>query len=310
MRQNKGYEILRPKTHDEWLSLRRSGIGSSEVGTLLGVNPYDTPYQLWRRKRGEEAPIEENFLMKAGHYIEPAVAQIFADETGAKIQKNSATDFIVRDIGMPFMQVSPDRYYRDGKGLHILECKTTQMQVSEDNIPKYWYIQLQYQMGVNRVDSGALAWLISGRSFGYREIRFDAELFEYIKERVREFWLINVQGGEEPACTSVRDLEAKFRTAEGDLTADNDLEGLIAQLRDKKAENEHLKGEIEALEDKVKIAMGDKERLLASDNTCLATWKFSKPSEKFDIEKFKTENDAMYKRYIKETKGTRRFCLR
>ena len=56
--------VLRPKTRDEWMKLRESGIGSSEVGTILGLNPYETPYQLWRRKVGIDPPKEQNFAMK------------------------------------------------------------------------------------------------------------------------------------------------------------------------------------------------------------------------------------------------------
>ena len=33
-------------THDEWLQLRKSGIGGSDAGTILGVNPYSSPYAL------------------------------------------------------------------------------------------------------------------------------------------------------------------------------------------------------------------------------------------------------------------------
>ena len=74
--------IIRPATHEEWLEVRKSGIGSSEVATIVGLNPWETPYQLWRRKRGLDAPKPENFAMKAGHYLEDAVSRFWADETG------------------------------------------------------------------------------------------------------------------------------------------------------------------------------------------------------------------------------------
>lgn len=44
--------IIRPKDREEWLQVRKSGIGSSEVATIVGLNPWETPYQLWRRKVG------------------------------------------------------------------------------------------------------------------------------------------------------------------------------------------------------------------------------------------------------------------
>ena len=39
-------------THDEWLDLRKTGIGGSDAGTILGVNPYSSPYALYATKTG------------------------------------------------------------------------------------------------------------------------------------------------------------------------------------------------------------------------------------------------------------------
>lgn len=36
------YTIIRPKDRNEWLEHRKSGIGSSEVATILGLNPWET----------------------------------------------------------------------------------------------------------------------------------------------------------------------------------------------------------------------------------------------------------------------------
>ena len=51
------YRVIRPATHQEWLDERKKGIGSSEAGTVMGVNHFDTPYKLWRRKTGVDGPI-------------------------------------------------------------------------------------------------------------------------------------------------------------------------------------------------------------------------------------------------------------
>lgn len=138
--------VIRPKDRAEWLKVRESGIGSSEVATIIGLNPWETPYQLWRRKIGLDAPIQENFAMKAGHYLEDAVAQFWHDETGRDIIKRSAIDWIIRDNERPFLQVSPDRTFwlgesRSPNDKGILECKTTQMSIDADDIPKHWFVR-------------------------------------------------------------------------------------------------------------------------------------------------------------------------
>ncbi|EKC56536.1 hypothetical protein OBE_11012, partial [human gut metagenome] len=41
-------QIIKYKSREEWLQNRSKGIGASEAGTVLGLNPWETPYQLWR----------------------------------------------------------------------------------------------------------------------------------------------------------------------------------------------------------------------------------------------------------------------
>lgn len=126
------YTIIRPKDRNEWLKHRESGIGSSEVGTILGLNPFETPYQLWRRKKGLDAPKQENFAMKAGHYLEDAVSLFYRDETGKEIIKASAGDWLIVNNEKTYLRVSPDRTFwipgrtKSDRNKGILECKTTQ----------------------------------------------------------------------------------------------------------------------------------------------------------------------------------------
>ena len=196
--------IIRPKDRTEWLKYRESGIGSSEVATIVGLNPWETPYQLWRRKVGLDAPKQENFAMKAGHYLEDAVSLFWQDETGQQVIKSSAGDWLIRDDERPYLQVSPDRTYwladmphsNENKG--ILECKTTQMTIDEDDIPKHWFVQVQYQLGVAGYQHGSLAWLTQGRNFGYKDLAFVPDFFAWLVEEVDKFWVDNIQAKQEP----------------------------------------------------------------------------------------------------------------
>ncbi len=208
--------IVRGKDREEWLRLRERGIGSSEVGTLLGVNPYDTPYQLWRRKLGMDPPKKENFAMRAGHYLEEAVSLFYRDEAGVEIIKASAGDWIAYDDSRPYMRASPDRTFWIGglshsaKNKGVLECKTTQTQVDASDLPPSWFCQLQYQLGIVGLRRGALAWLTQGREFGYRNFLFDPAFFELLADEVSRFWTDNIEGREEPPLRNARDVLLKY----------------------------------------------------------------------------------------------------
>jgi len=231
--------VIRPKDRAEWLEYRKDGIGSSEVATILGLNPWETPYQLWRRKKGLDAPKDETFAMKAGHYLEDAVSQFWADATGREVIKSSAGDWLFKNNEKGFLQASPDRTYwlddhRNPNNKGILECKTTQMSIDPDDLPKHWFCQVQYLLGVSEFKQGSLAWLCSGREFGYKDIAFVPDFFGWMIEEVERFWVDNIIGNVEPEATTVTDVITKYaRHTEGKiievsddiLTACNQLKG-------------------------------------------------------------------------------------
>ena len=214
-------QVIRPKDRTEWLKYRESGIGSSEVATIVGLNPWETPYQLWRRKKGLDPAKQENFAMKAGHYLEDAVAQFFKDETGCEIIKRSAIDWMIINTEKPYMRVSPDRTYwlnglpHNAHNKGILECKTTQMSIDPEDLPKHWFCQVQYQLGVAELQEASLAWLCSGREFGYKNLTFVPDFFKWLCEEVDRFWNDYIQGDKEPDPQNAKDIFLKSNTHSG-----------------------------------------------------------------------------------------------
>lgn len=317
------YTIIRPQDRREWLKQRGFGIGSSEVGTILGLNPWDTPYQLWRRKMGMDAPKEENFAMRAGHYLEDAVSKFYADATGKEIIKASAGDWLIVNNEREYLRVSPDRTFwipgrtKSDKNKGILECKTTQMKIDKDNVPMHWYSQLQYQLGVAELEQGALAWLIAGREFDYLEVEFDKEFFDYMVGEVDKFWIDNIKGGKEPISMNLDDVVLRNpRHVLGKFVeADATIMQEIAEMRLLKEELAKLDARKKEIEDNIKMMIGDAEALVAPGSTqakpeVLATWKNAKDSTKFDEKLFAKENPDTYAKYQYTTSGSRRFLLK
>lgn len=310
--------IIRPKDRAEWLKHRESGIGSSEVGTILGLNPFESPYQLWLRKRGQIPPKEENFAMKAGHYLEDAVSLFFHDATGYEIIKSSSTDWMAVDNEHPYMRVSPDRTYwlsshRSPSNKGILECKTTQLDISEDDVPSHWYCQLQYQLGVAGLNEGSLAWLTAGRKFGYRTFPFDKEFFAWIEEEVTKFWNDNIQGGIEPSAIRVEDILLKNpREREGKtVIASPEIIEQCNELQSVKSSIASLESRKKELEGEIKFAMSDAESLVRPDSMkTLCTWRTTKDKQKFNEKKFASEHADLYSSYMVSVPGTRTFLLK
>ena len=316
------FTIIRPRDRQEWLSQREGGIGSSEVGTILGLNPYQTPYQLWRRKLGIDPPTTENFAMRAGHYLEDAVSLFYADETGKEIIKRSKGDWLIVNNDKPYLRVSPDRTFwlpnlpKNDRNKGILECKTTQLDIDKDNIPQHWFCQLQYQLGVAELEQGALAWLVHGRSFDYMDFNFDADFYKWMVEEVDRFWVDNILGKREPEAVNADDVLLRNpRHVVGKVAeADEETLNACAELKELKEQIAALDARKKVLEGTIKMAISDAEALVApsgsGEPTVLATWKVAKDSVKFDEKRFAIEKPEIYKSYLFTQAGTRRFLIK
>jgi len=309
--------IIKPKDRSEWLEHRKRGIGSSEVASILGLNPFETPYQLWRRKKGLDAPKDETFAMKAGHYLEDAVSRFWADETGREVIKSSAGDFLFVNTERDFMRVSPDRTFwlpdmpKNNANKGILECKTTQKTIDPDDLPKHWFIQLQYQLGVAEFEQGSLAWLSAGRDFGYMDFPFKLDFYEFLSEEVERFWTDNLIGNQEPDAMSVEDVLKKYsKHTDGKIIeVSEEILTAYTELKEVKEELKVLDDRKDKLEEKIKLTFGDAEAISYGGQT-LATWKTAKDSEKFDSKLFCTEHPEIGEEYMIIVPGSRRFLLK
>lgn len=309
--------VIRPATREAWLAYRQQGIGSSEVASILGLNPWETPYQLWRRKKGLTPPKEETFAMRAGHYLEDAVSLFWHDETGREIIKRSATDWLIQNTEKPYMQVSPDRtYWLDGErrsntNKGILECKTTQMKVDEDDLPRHWFCQVQYQLGVAELTHGSLAWLSSGREFGYKDIALVPDFFAWIEYEVSKFWTDYIVGDKEPGLQDVSDVLLKYyRHTDGKVLAvGDDIFTACGDLKALRRQIAALDEQKEDLEAKIKLAFGDAEAISYGGQT-LATWKAPKPSARLDGKALTKAYPEIAQQFTTQTQGARRFLLK
>ncbi len=310
--------VIRPKSREEWLDIRKSGIGSSEVATIVGLNPWETPYQLWRRKVGLDEPKQENAAMRNGHHLEDAVSKMWNDATGREIIKRSAIDWIIRDNDRPYLQVSPDRTYwlgesRSPEAKGILEIKTTRMKVDPEDLPRYWFTQVQYQLGVAGYTQGSLAWLSAGQGFdfGYQDLKFVPDFYEWLIESVSRFWQDNILGKQEPSAVSVADVLLKYNRHidRKIIECSDEVFTAYQNLKEVRTELKALEEREAALEDTIKMAFGDAEALSYGGDT-IATWKAPKASLKFDAKAFQAEHPDLAKPYMKETQGARRFLLK
>lgn len=302
------YDIIRPSSRQEWLTERAKGIGSSEIATIMGVNPWQTPYQLWERKVGAAAEEQDSPILRAGHMLEEVVAKYYAEDARKHVIKSSAGDWVAVDKDCPILRVSPDRlYFLKGLGGErgVLECKTTSKGIDKDDIPMNYFCQLQYQMGILGLQRGTLAWLERGVTFDYQEFDFDSDLFDLMRCKAVEWWKTYVEGNTPPPPISAKDVIAIHPDSkDAEAVATDETLGDVMRLKDINAELKALTAEADAIKDRLACAFGEAERLVTEDKeggrSLLATYK-SQTTRRLDTSRIKDRYPSMYEALSKPT---------
>ena len=95
---------------EDWLQVRRQGIGSSDAAAACGIHPYLSMLELWMIKTGRmTSDIDENIEgyspLYWGNTLEPMVAKYYQEHTGNKVRRVNA---ILQHPEQPFMLANLD----------------------------------------------------------------------------------------------------------------------------------------------------------------------------------------------------------
>ncbi|WP_337521066.1 lambda-exonuclease family protein, partial [Mitsuokella jalaludinii] len=153
---------------DAWLKMRTQGIGGSDAGTIVGLNPWKSKYELWLEKTGQVVPedISNREPVYWGNRLEDIVAQEFTRQTGKKVRRHG----MVQDEAHPFLFANVDRMVAGEKA--GLECKTANGFKASlwegDEVPASYYCQCQHYMLVTGLPVWYIACLVGGQHYVYK----------------------------------------------------------------------------------------------------------------------------------------------
>ena len=174
---------------DQWLQLRKQGIGGSDAGAVCGVNPYRSAFNVYHDKISEELPeAEDNEHMRQGRDLEDYCARRFSEATGLKVHR---TNYLYRHETHGFMIADLDRVIvGENAGL---ECKTASAWRADkwknvDTVPEAYILQCQHYMAVMGYDSMYLACVVLGTDFVYFKINRNEELIANLIKVEQDFW--------------------------------------------------------------------------------------------------------------------------
>ncbi|MEE8241499.1 MAG: YqaJ viral recombinase family protein [Nitrospirales bacterium] len=135
---------------------RREVIGGSDVGAIVGVDPWKTQRDVYHDKvkpRESTRDIEEPTPYQTrGLVLEPIVAELYVEQTGLKVSRGKFRRHPVKKFlgGHPDGVINPQPG-NDERG--ILECKTMTygafQQIVRKGIPERWQLQGQHYCTVS-----------------------------------------------------------------------------------------------------------------------------------------------------------------
>jgi len=172
-------------SRDDWLEVRRTGIGGSDISAICGLNPWRSKMAVYLDKIHAVEDQEQNEAMYWGTLLEDVVAQEFKKRNTLKVTR---INHVLQHPKYSFFLANIDRYLPQIKA--ILEIKTTRSESEwgEEKAPDHAVMQVVWYLGICGFSLGYLAALIAGQKYIQTEVPFDAELWEMMVKEALEFW--------------------------------------------------------------------------------------------------------------------------
>lgn len=294
---------------EEWLELRKTGIGGSDAGAVCGMNPYSSPMKVFRDKTCDIPDGQDNEAMRQGHDLEEYVAQRFTEATGLKVRRSN---YMYRSKEHPFMIADVDRLVTGEEA--GLECKTVSAynadKWKDGEIPLHYIMQCYHYMAVTGKRTWYIAALILGKDFTYRKLEWDDGLISRMIGTEQYFWENHVEKGVMPdpdgseACDAA--LDRYFHTAKKSSIDLNGFDEKLNRREEILLQIAELEKEQSRIEQEVKFYMKDNET--ATSGKFRVSWS-NVETTRLDTKKIREEMPEIYRSYAKVS-VSRRFQIK
>lgn len=242
-----------PRLTPEQISERRSGLGSSDVASIMGVNPYGgNSISVFAEKMGiveRDPPGDE---AEVGHELEPWMLAWYTRTTGQPLHLGGTCHHPTKPWAFATIDGRAEATFATLPSLkaRVVEVKIVGGRMMydwntniDDGVPDYVRIQNVWQLGcipdVDQVDTAAC---LGGTTRKIFRIDRDRDLEGLVFDRCEQFWVDYIVAKREPpldhTAISRKIIEAKFPIEEPDnwIAADAHLEGLgLARIEAAKA---------------------------------------------------------------------------
>jgi predicted phage-related endonuclease len=252
--------------------------------------------------------------VQMGHVMEPVIGRLAEQKLGVQLTKIEEFRTHPKESWL--------RSHFDFAGVEngetiLVECKNYNAAVrskfdSEAGIvPAADMAQLIHESAVFGVRKIYLAVLFGGQEFVLHPFTISDEQKDELVKQMAVFWAA-VQSRTPLPPSSTEEAKLLFPTSLPDTTvlADSTLEELASQLFRVNSERKRLEADEDKLKTAIQTRMKERSALVDIAGNILATWKNDKASMKFDQKLFQQAMPDIYKQFVREVPGPRKFLIK
>ena len=306
---------------EDWLAVRKQGIGSSDAAAAVGLNPYKSQLELWMEKTGRDEslpkldPQDEESPAYWGNVLEPIVAWHYSKRSGNRVRRINAV-LQHPDPKLPWMLANIDREVIGADDVQILECKTAGIngaRLWKEGVPEYVQLQVMHQLAVTGKQAADVVVLLGGQHLEIHRIERDESMIARLIDLERLFWDYVVSDtpppadGTDSAEAALRCLYPEDNGQTLDFSQHPELATTYRELkavRQSIAQQETREAQLKQV---LQQAMGVATRAEFTEG--YISWKKSKDSTMLDVEQMLKDKPYLQARYPMIKTGSRRFLI-
>lgn len=249
------------------VAIRSTGIGASEVSSVLALNPYAAPIDVWLAKTGRVQraanDVADESPIAVGDELEGALLAMLGRRVGLDFTRPQTT---FRHPRARHVLASPDGLAlgRRGGEIKVVGSRMAHHWSDGDELPDYVRTQAVQNMAVLGADVWHIGALIGGSSFRTFTIEKDRELEQLLVDAVETFWSEHVETDTPPPVADPEErrryLLARYPGSESQrcrLVNDPIVAAAAERLREIDADVKALEGEAKALQNDLCALVGD-----------------------------------------------------
>lgn len=260
---------------------RRQFIGGSDISAILGISPWQTPYQLYSEKTSD-APLvidpKRQAIFDRGKRLEPFIVEWARQDLDLQIiQKNAR----YTDPELPFLSCEVDFEHEYSSSIENADAKSVHPSKSNewglpgtDETPDHYTAQFLFgQMVTGRESTLCMAMFGMDKLEPYRVHR-NEEVIGWIRVQAEIFWE-HVQKRTPPEITTLEDAKIAWRREHPakQIEASPEIDEIADRLKLMRTAINGEQARADLLELDLKKYMRDAEELVDGKGQRIATWK-------------------------------------